>query len=287
MWLIMLLLSFVGTDALGQQPAPVLRYTPPANALRGSAGAAEDYSFSDFNASVQVYPFRPFNGDIRQLFQTTLLRDWIDPMHKEENVAAAPTFQTMNIPGAQLVLLASFVENIVGLPKPHMRMVIVAGGRAAIVDASAGTAQSWQMAIPRLDAMAATLHVEAGRALPALTPTDAHSIAGLYMGMKQKYMATMINVIGSGYYTNALHFYLFSTDGRVYRAYDRLEVPGGDSGRFDFDTAARTDPGNSGRYTVDAGRIHIQMDGDQPETIVAPLPLNGALMINGVPYKRQ
>ncbi len=234
-----------------------------------------------------MYPFRPFNGDIRQLFQTTLLRDWIDLMHKEENVAAPPTFQTMNIPGAQLVLMASFVENIVGLPKPHMRMVIVAGGLAAIVDASAGTAQSWQMAIPRLNAMAATLHVEAGRALPPLNPAEARSVAGLYMGMKQKYMATMINVIGSGYYTNALHFYLFSADGRVYRAYDKLEVPGGDIGRFDFDTAARSDPGNAGRYTIDEGSIHIQMEGNQPETIVAPKPANGMLTINGVAYKRQ
>jgi hypothetical protein len=287
MCLIMLLLSFVATDAMGQQPPPVLRYTPPANTLRALFGATEDYTFSDFNASVQVYPFRAFNGDIRQLFQTTLLRDWIDPMHKEENVAAPPTFQTLNIPGAQLVLTASFVENIVGLPKPHMRMVIVAGGQAAVVDASAATAQGWQMAIPRLNAMAATLHVEAGRALPPLNPAEGRSIAGLYMGMKQKYMATMINVIGSGYYTNALHFYLFSADGRVYRAYDKLEVPGGDIGRFDFDTVARTDPGNSGRYTIDAGSIHVQMQGNQPETIVAALPLNGVLTINGVAYKRQ
>jgi hypothetical protein len=287
MWLIMLLVSFVGTDAMGQQPPPVLRYTPPANTLRALAGATEDYSFSDFNASVQVYPFRPFNGDIRQLFQTTLLRDWIDPMHKEENVAAPPTFQTLNIPGAQLVLMASFVENIVGLPKPHMRMVIVAGGQAAVVDASAGTAQSWQMAIPRLNAMAATLHVEAGRTLPPLNPGEGRSIAGLYMGMKQKYMATMVNVIGSGYYTNALHYYLFSADGRVYRAYDKLEVPGGDISRFDFETAARSDPGNSGRYTIDAGSIHVQMQGNQPETIVAAPPLNGVLTINGVAYKRQ
>ncbi len=287
MCLVMLLLSFLASDAMGQQPPPVLRYTPPANALRGSAGPAEDYSFSDFNASVQVYPFRPFNGDIRQLFQATLLRDWIDLMHKEENVAAPPTFQTLNVPGAQLVLAASFVENIVGLPKPHMRMVIVAGSQAAIVDASAGTAQSWQMAIPRLNAMASTLRVEAGRALPPLNPVEGRSIAGLYMGMKQKYMATMINVIGSGYYTNALHFYLFSADGRVYRAYDKLEVPGGDIARFDFDTAAQHDPGNSGRFTVDAGTIHIQMDGDQRETIVAPLPSNGLLTINTVVYKRQ
>jgi hypothetical protein len=287
MCLMMLLLSIMAPDAMGQQPPPLLRYTPPANTIHASFGATEDYTFSDFNASVQVYPFRPFNGDIRQLFQTTLLRDWIDVMHKEENVAGPPNFQTLNVPGAQLVLAASFVENIVGLPKPHMRMVIVAAGRAAIVDASAGAAQSWQMAIPRLNAMAATLRVEAGRVLPPLNPTEGRLIAGLYMGMKQKYMATMINVTGSGYYTNALHFYLFSPDGRVYRKYDKLEVPGGDVRQFDFDTAAQNDPGNSGRYTIDTGTLHIQMEGDQQETITAPLPSNGLLTINGVAYKRQ
>src|SRR5206468_10130850 len=135
-------------------------------------------------------------------------------------------------------------------------------------------------------AMAATLRVEAGHALTPLGPTEGRSVAGLYMGMKQKYMATMINVIGSGYYTNALHYYLFSADGRVYRAYDKLEVPGGDIGRVDFDAAERNDPGNSGHYTVDAGKLHIRM-GREPETIVAAPPKDGLLTINSVLYKRQ
>lgn len=284
---IMSILAFSAPNATAQSPLPVLRYTPPPNAFRAGAGPSEDYSFTDFNASLQVYPFRPFTGDIRQLFQATLLRDWIAPMHKEENVASPPTFQTINVPGAQLVLTASFAENIVGLPKPHMRMVIVAGGRAAIVDASAGTAQSWQLAIPSLNAMAATLRVESERAPDPLSPAAGRSVAGLYMGMKPKYMATLYNVIGSGYYTNALHYYLFSADGRVYRAYDRLDVPGGDVARFDFDAAARNDPGNSGHYTVDGGNLHIQIEGDQAETIVVPAPRDGLLTINNVVYKRQ
>jgi hypothetical protein len=284
---IVVLMAFSAPNAIEQQPLPVLRYTPPPNAMRGGAGPLEDYSFRDFNASVQVYPFRPFTGNIQQLFQTTLLRDWIDPMHKEENVAGPPTLQTINVPGAQLVLTAIFVENIVGLPKPHMRMVIVAGGAAAIVDASAGTAQSWQMAVPSLNAMAATLRVEAVRAPAPLSRVAGGAVAGLYMGMKPKYMATLYNVIGSGYYTNALHYYLFSADGRVYRAYDKLELPGGDVGRFDFDAAERNDPGNSGRYTVDEGSLRIQMEGDQPETIVVPAPKDGLLTINTVLYKRQ
>jgi hypothetical protein len=273
--------------AVGEQTMPVLHYTPPSNAYRGAGGAADDYSFNGFNASVQVYPFRPFNGDIQQAFQRTLLRDWITPMHQEENVGAPPQFQTIQVPGAQLALTASFAENIVGLPKPHMRMIIVAGGQAAIVDASAGTMQSWQQAVPHLNAMAATLRVEAGRAPPPLAPEAGRAVAGLYMGMKQKYMATMVNVIGGGYYTNALHFYVLSADGRVYRAYDKLEVPGGDAARFDFDAAERRDPGNSGHYTIDGGKLLIHMGGPAPESIVTDLPRDGAVTINTVLYRRQ
>ena len=98
----------------------------------------------------------------------------------------------------------------------------------------------------------------------------------------------MINVTGSGYYTNALHFYLFSADGRVYRAYDKLDVPAGDIARFDFDAASRFDPGNSGHYTVDNGKLIIQMGGNAPESaITADVPRDGLLTINTVPYKKQ
>jgi hypothetical protein len=274
--------------ARSQQTVPVLHYTPPANTFQSSVSApAEDYSFNGFNASVQVYPFRPFTGDIQQAFQRTLLRDWIAPMHREEHVGAPPKFATTQIPGAELALTARFDDNVVGLPKPHLRMLIVAGGQAAIVDASAGTMQSWQQAVPRLNALAATLKVEAGRAPPPLAPGAGRAVAGLYMGMKQKYMATMLNVTGHGYYTNALHFYLLSADGRVYRAYDKLDVPGGDAVRFDFDAAERRDPGNSGHYTVDGGKLLIHMGGPLQERIVADVPRDGSMTINTVLYKRQ
>jgi hypothetical protein len=62
----------------------------------------------------------------------TLLRDWIMPQYQEENVGAPPAFATV------------FVENIVGLPHLHTRMLIIVGNQAAIVDAA-----SAQPAIPR------------------------------------------------------------------------------------------------------------------------------------------
>lgn len=267
---------------------PILRYTPPGNSFHAGSSPAEDYSFNGFNASLQIYPFRPFNGDIVQAFQATLLREWIDPVHQEENASGnPPSFKKIEIPGAQFAAAASFAENRVGLPKPHMRMLIVAGGQAAIVDASAGTSQSWDMALPALNAMASTLRVESARAPAALTQAGGLAVAGLYMGMKQKYMASMVNVIGSGYYKTALHYYLFSADGRVYRAYDQLPVPGGDITRFDFDAASRRDPRNSGRYTVDDGKLIIRMGGNVPESITSELPTGGLVTISSVLYKRQ
>ncbi|HEX6842256.1 MAG TPA: hypothetical protein VF113_12030, partial [Stellaceae bacterium] len=95
------------TDVAAQQTLPVLRYTPPSNVYRSGASSPEDYSFNGFNASVQVYPFRPFSGDIQRTFRATLLRDWITPMHQEERLGGQPTFQTIKVPGAQLALAAS------------------------------------------------------------------------------------------------------------------------------------------------------------------------------------
>jgi len=260
----------------------VLRYAPPANAFKSSIGA-DDYQFNGTNASVQIYQFRPYTGNIEQQFQRTLLREWIGPMHQEENVAGKPTFQRVAVPGADLAISATFNETRVGLARPHNRMLIVKGNEAAIVDASAGTAQGWQAAVPRLNQMAATLKVEGAPAAAPLSIEAGNAVAGLYQGMKAKYVATMQNVTGYSSYQTALHYYVFSANGRVYRAYDKLEAPGG---RFDFDAAERRDPGNSGRYTVDKGKLVIRMKGDN-EPIVTDVPKGGVLTIYDVAYKRQ
>lgn len=262
----------------------VLRYTPPVNVFKSSIGPGESYAFNGMNAQVHVYPFRSFSGDIAQAFQRTLLRDWIAPTNQEENVAGAPQFQRTTLPGADLVIAASFSENRLGLARPHLRMLVVAGNEAAIVDASAGTVQSWQQAVPHLNQMAASMRIEAERAPTPLTAQAGHAVAGLYQGIKPKYMATMVNVTGSGYWQNALHYYLFSPNGRVYRAYDKLETPGG---RFDFDAAERRDAMNAGRYTVEGGKLHITMSRQEPEKIVADVPKAGTLVIDSIHYQKQ
>jgi hypothetical protein len=279
-------LALTGRDASAQDASHVLNYTPPQNVFRQAIDPAEDYSFNGANASVQVYQFRPFQGNIKQAFQATLLREWIALMHQEEN-AGRPTFQKVDIPGADIAITASFAETRVGLARPHLRLLIIAGSDAAIVDASGGTLQSWQQVVPALNQMASTLRVETVRAPAALTSAAGNAVAGLYMGMKPKYTATMQNVTGYASYQNALHFYLFSADGRVYRAYDQLDVPGGAISRFDFAAAERRDPMNSGRYTLDNGKLVIKMHGSPPETIATAAPRGGKVTINTVTYERQ
>jgi len=272
----------VASSAQPQDAKYVLRYAPPADTFK-SAIQAEDYEFNGTNASVQVYQFRPFNGNIEQQFQRTLLRDWIGPTHQEENVAGKPTFQKVAVPGADYAIAASFNESRVGLARPHNRMLIVKGNEAAIVDASAGTAQGWQMAVARLNQLAGTFKVEGAPAAAPLSIAAGSAIAGLYQGMKPKYVATMQNVTGYASYQTALHYYVFSANGRVHRAYDKLEAPGG---RFDFDAAERRDPQNSGRYTVDSGKLVIRMTGEN-EPIVTEAPRNGILTIYSVAYRKQ
>ena len=160
--------------------------------------------------------------------------------------------------------------------------MIVTGQEAAIVDASAGTVQSWQQAVPLLDAMSATLRVEMAAAPPPLAPAAGRAIAGLYQGIKGKFMALTRRS------ESALHFYLLSPDdGRVYRAYDRMDLPGGNVGMFDFDSAERRDPTNVGRYTVDGAKLVIQMENSNRETIVTEVPQGGVLSIYAVAYRRQ
>jgi hypothetical protein len=245
---------------------------------------SDDYAFSGFNASVQVYPFRPFTGNILQAFQMTLLRDWIDLMHQEENIGVLPTFGALNVPGADLAIGANFAENRAGLPFPqHYRVLIVAGNQAAIVDASAGAAQSWQAAVRSIGAVLQSLRVDAARAPPPLTGEAGSAIAGLYVGIAPKTMS-YLNAVGT-YTVSATLFYLFSADGRVYRHYDALDVPGGNVAYFDFDAAERSDPRNSGHYMLDGGKLIIVMPTQRP--IVTDAPSNAVLTIYGVAYTRQ
>jgi hypothetical protein len=160
---------------------------------------------------MQVYPFRAFSGDIARQFQRTLLRDWVDPRYQEANVAGPPQFSRVNLNGAQATFVARFVENVAGTMKEHMRVVIVAGGAASVVDLSANSATSWRAASPIMLASLNSMAVVQGAAVATAQresapggTTDA-SFAGVYMGMKQRFISGIYGMPGTSRYVTAMY----------------------------------------------------------------------------------
>ncbi len=280
-----LLAVAMGCSCAWAQTVPVLRYQAPPDFQRSAIFPPEDYSSTQFNGSFQIYPFEPFSGNLGQQFGRTLLRERIDPQHREENVVGQPKFGTLNIPGAQGAFYAEFIESPVGIARPHLRIVIVAGGQAAIFDARAITPELWQRLQPALKFVLGTLRVEAAPAPPSLTDAAGpaeRAVAGLYRGIKAKYMTGL--TFQSSYFTNAPHFYLFSDTGRAYSAYDQIRAPGGDPARFDFDSAQRADPTNSGLFRIRDGQLYLKM-GTRP-LVVTAAPASDMVTIDSVTYTR-
>ena len=291
-WLLLPAVLVVATSpARAQSPLPELKFQDPPGFLRSGAYPPADFSSQEVNASLQVYPFRPFRGDVRQAFSRTLFRDAIDPQYREENVAPGAKLDGITLPGADYVLRARFNEVIAGLPRERLRMAVVSGGAVAIVDAQANSLTSWQHVLPQLNAFAATLRVVAGAPEPdyaAPVGAAGRAVAGLYMGFTKKYMTDLQRGSAYGHYVNAVQYYLFSADGRVYRHYDELKVPGRDPARFDFAEAEREDPVNSGRYTIKGDSIFVRLGpAERPERFALRVPNGTSLSIGSVSYTRQ
>jgi hypothetical protein len=291
-WMLLSPLAVLTTlRALAQAPIPELKFEDPPGFLRSGAYPPADFSSNEVNASLQVYPFVPFTGNVQQAFARTLFREMIDPRYREENVAAGAKLDAITIPGARTVLRARFQEIIVGMPHERMRMAIITDGAVAIVDAQAISLMSWQRVLPQLNAWSTTLHVVAGTPEPvfaALPAAVGRSIAGLYMGFARKYMTDLQRGPAYGYEKTALLYYLFSADGRVYRHYDELNVPGNDPARFDFAGAQRADPVNSGQYTVRGDTLFVRLGGgQQAERFATRVPSRNTINIKSVTFTRQ
>ncbi len=268
---------------------PVLEYNDPPNFWRGSIGGKNcaEYQGSDVNFTLCVYPFREFQGDIRAQYQQGLLRDWIDVMFREEGVTVPPRFSTNTVPGADGVFEAHFLDP---RQQEHHRILITAGRWAAIVDMIAPTAFAWQKGYQSAAVLLQSMHVGRKAAAPSVAngpgPQGA-ALAGLFQGMKYKTVSNL--ALGPGYLGSklALHFYLFSADGRVYRCYDF--PPGGSPAaahRFDFDGAARQDPTNTGRFAIRGNELYIKMGGPNADEITTTVSDPTALTLEDVQYKR-
>ena len=270
---------------------PRLKYEPPADLFHSALRPPEVYESTLINASIHIYDFRSAAPDVVTHFRQTLLREWIAPQYQEAQLTGPPSFGALMVAGADVAQSAQFVEALPfgGMPRPRMRILVTSGGSAAIVDAQAFSLQAWNVALPSFQALMATLHVETGAGVAAGATPAYRAIAGLYVGVKPKFVSAIGPgfAAGSGGHVNALHMYLFSENGRIYRAYDGLRTPDGDIHRFDFDEAEVADPVNSGRYTIEGGQIVIRMGERGEETIVVPMPRGGRLTIETVEYHRQ
>ena len=269
---------------------PRLTYTPPADLYHSALRPPEIYESSQVNASLQVYAFRPAPPNIGGLFHQTLLRDWIASQYQELQLAGPPTFHSWMIVGADSAQFCQFGE-AAWQPKPRMRLLIEAQGAAAIVDAQAQSPEAWTVASQSFQMLIATLRVETGSGdTGGRRPTSATSaLAGLYVGVKPKFVSAIGPGIGagSGGFVQAQHLYLFSDDGRVYRAYDDIPIAGDHPGDFDFDEAAVADPVNSGRYSIRGRKLTLQMGERLDEVIVVALQQPGRLTIENVDYHRE
>jgi len=277
-------------SAAGQTNPPRLRFEAPADLLHSALRPPENYESTRINASLQVYTFRPAPGDVASRFRQTLLRDWIDPQFQEMQVAGPPVVGPMSIAGADAAYIAQFAEaGFGGMSKPRVRLLILARGGAAIIDAQAASPQAWQIALPSFNALLATVRVDSAVSAASPVTPETRALAGLYVGLKQKFVSAVgVGVrAGSGEFVPARHIYLLSETGRVYRAFDEIRAPGGDAGRFDFDAAEQEDPVNTGRFVVRGDQLFMTLGERNDEQIVVPLRQPGHLTIATVDYTRR
>jgi hypothetical protein len=298
--LLVLLLVLGGVAPLGyaqesmanQTTLPILKYDPPPGFIEASYGNFEDFSSREVNGSIQIYPFRPFTGNLQTAWQQTLLRGWIDPMHEEASVAGQPVFKSVKLEGAQAVSIVQFVESNTSLNKPHMRTLIVANAAAAIIDVSAANNYCWQRMMPGVDALFKS--VSMGTDVADVPPTGGSAVgsaagsgfSGIFMGFKPKYTVNLNGPVWSGTSPPAPFFYIFSPDGRAYRTFDATKVPRGGPETFDYRSAASVDPLNSGQYSVRGNQIVMRF-GRGSETVTGAMTSKDAFVIYGVTYSRQ
>ena len=118
-----------------------------------------------------------------------------------------------------------------------------------------------------------------GKSVEAVGEGAGHAVAGLYMALVIHPRAFTTSSL-------AAYYYLFSAEGRVYRHFDELSVPGGDPSRFDFDAAQRADAVNSGVYSVTGNQLRIEM-GRQGREVITTSVEGGHFKIGNALYERQ
>jgi hypothetical protein len=273
------------TASAEPQRLPTLTIDPPQD-FGHSPGSDSNLQWYDSvitNATLRIYAFRSFAGDATRTFRETLFREWtsLDPV---DTLAGPPVFDRASISGADTVLTARFLD---GDGRSHLRLAVVAnGGRAvAIVHLKAESPEGFEQVVPSLRKVLNTMRVTTGpaRLSSGSAGADTRAVAGLYMVPRLK--LTPLSATGS---VASTYYYLFSSDGRVYRGYGLPKAPDGDIKRFDYAAAAQEDPENAGSFEVRGGQLVIQMGWQYPYTITVKVPdSQGKITIENSTFTRQ
>ena len=139
---------------------PVLQYNAPAGFTPGRDGG-DPQVFIDpmLEGSVEVYAFRPFQGDFRTSFLRTLFAGRMSPGFNNPQLLTRPVPQAVMIPGADDALVISFTATQNFYTYVHTRLGILSRGSVAIVETRARSAQRMQANGPAISAMFQSLHV--------------------------------------------------------------------------------------------------------------------------------
>jgi hypothetical protein len=177
-----------------------------------------------------------------------------------------------------------------------MRMPAAIGVLAALLALAAPTAAQPALspdpavALTRGPSGRAKLHVYGFQLVPSwvrVGDPEASAASQPAQGASGLYLATVRRMVfratGGTDWVTETEFYLLSPDGRVQRGHGLPEVPGGDLRRFDYESARRADPGNSGSYATSGNQVTITFG---EERISATRAGADELEIRGTRFKR-
>jgi CHAT domain-containing protein len=150
--------TLTGQAAFAQ--TPTLQYIAPAGFTPGQSGI-DPQVFVDpmLEGSVEVYAFRPFQGDFRSGLLRTLFSERMSPQFNNPQLLTRPASQALAIPGADDGLMVSFTATQNYYTYVHSRVGIFSRGFVAIVEARTRSAQRMQANAPALAMMLQSLRV--------------------------------------------------------------------------------------------------------------------------------
>lgn len=240
----------------------------------GTGGAPETYGAWNADALMHVYPFRTYDGDFAALVRQTLLRDWVPAMYRTQGqLVQQPGFQPVRVVGADEALLVNFELQEMFTVHCHVFLALHVANFVSMVDLYFRDPHAYERYRDATGRLFSTIQVV--RSAPSPTPRTANDgLAGIYM-----YTGLTLGA------RTETEFYMLSGDGRVHRGTGVPRVPNGDIRQFDYDFAMRSQPFNTGTYTLQGPQIMMRFAQASPPGVTATRGSAGDLVIYNRSYQ--